>query len=63
MLTTVFDLSSLAYVEMRLILARMLWNFDLELMPNSGRWNEQKILSFWDKGPLDVKLRRVNRAL
>jgi hypothetical protein len=52
---------SLAYVEMRLILARMLWNFDLEMMPESEQWNEQKIFSFWDKGPLDVKLRRVKR--
>lgn len=46
---------------MRLILARVLWNFDLELMPESNAWNEQKILSFWDKGPLNVRLKRVER--
>lgn len=54
-------LPSLAYVEMRLILARVLWNFDIELMSDSETWNEQKILSFWDKGPLNVKLTRVRR--
>ncbi|OQV06561.1 hypothetical protein CLAIMM_11111 [Cladophialophora immunda] len=52
---------SLAYVEMRLILARMLWNFDMELMPDSETWNEQHIFSFWDKGPLNVKLKLVHR--
>ncbi len=40
----------------------MLWNFDMELMPDSEAWNEQKILSFWDKGPLNVRLKRVNGA-
>ncbi|RVX75020.1 hypothetical protein B0A52_01297 [Exophiala mesophila] len=52
---------NLAYIEMRLILARMLWNFDIELMPDSEHWNEQNILSFWDKGPLNIRLHRVKR--
>ncbi|KAL2179505.1 P450 monooxygenase [Thermothelomyces heterothallicus CBS 202.75] len=52
---------NLAYAEMRLILARLLWNFDLELMPESRRWNEQKIYSLWDKGAINVKLTPVSR--
>ena len=36
---------SLAYAEMRLILARMLWNFDLELQPDSQDWTSQKVCS------------------
>ncbi|KAK6077404.1 cytochrome P450 [Seiridium cupressi] len=47
---------NLAYAEMRLILTRVLWNFDLELMSESDSWNQQNIFIFWDKGPLRVKL-------
>lgn len=38
---------SLANVEMRLIMTRLLWNFDLEIMPECKNWNEQDIFSFW----------------
>ena len=42
---------SIAYLEMRLILAKLLWNFDLE--PVTGydlpQWDKQKIYWFWDK--------------
>lgn len=41
---------------MRLILARVLWNFDMELMPESSKWAEQKIYSLWEKGAINVKL-------
>ncbi len=37
------DRSSLAYTEMRLIFARMLWNFDMELMEDSREWSDQKV--------------------
>ncbi|EXJ59416.1 uncharacterized protein A1O5_12297 [Cladophialophora psammophila CBS 110553] len=47
---------SLAYAEMRLILARMLWNFDLELQPQSVGWEKQLIFNFWEKGPMYVKV-------
>ncbi|PLB50796.1 cytochrome P450 [Aspergillus steynii IBT 23096] len=43
---------NLAYNEMRLILARILWNFDLELCQESWRWNEQKSYALWDKPAL-----------
>ncbi|KAF7168575.1 hypothetical protein CNMCM5623_001557 [Aspergillus felis] len=49
---------NLAYAEMRLVLTRLLWNFDLELMPESEDWHSrQKIWMMWDKGPLNVRIR------
>lgn len=53
--------NSLAYAEMRLILAHVLWNFDLELATESENWADQKIFSLWEKGPLYVKLTPVVR--
>lgn len=53
---------NLAYMEMRLILARLVWGFDLELFEESQGWAErQKVFILWDKGPLWVKLRDVER--
>ncbi|GKT41806.1 cytochrome P450 monooxygenase aclL [Colletotrichum spaethianum] len=54
---------NLAYVEMRIILARLLWNFDLVLADDSQQWMEtQKIYTLWEKGPLNVYLRPVARG-
>lgn len=48
---------SLAYIEMRLILARLLWNFDMTLADDSKDWiDKQKIYLLWEKGPLNVHL-------
>ncbi|KAL6359076.1 hypothetical protein LRP88_09276 [Fusarium phalaenopsidis] len=47
---------NLAYAEMRLILARLLWKFDLELVSESKNWNDQKVFNLWEKGDLKVKL-------
>jgi cytochrome P450 len=52
---------NLAYAEMRLILARVLWNFDLELMPDSSDWANQKIYVLWEKGAMNVGLKPVQR--
>lgn len=52
---------SLAYHEMRLILAKVLWHFDVELCPQSDNWIQQKLFTLWDKGPLMVKLHPVVR--
>ncbi|OIW33137.1 cytochrome P450 [Coniochaeta ligniaria NRRL 30616] len=52
---------NLAYAEMRLILARVLWNFDLEIMPDSRDWNKQDVYTLWEKGALNVKLTPVLR--
>jgi len=49
---------NLAYNEMRVILARVLWNFDLTLCRESNQWNKQKAFSFWEKGPLMTLLRQ-----
>ncbi|CAI6029751.1 unnamed protein product [Clonostachys chloroleuca] len=47
---------NLAYAEMRLIFARLLWTYDIELMPESENWNDQKIFALWEKKELKVKL-------
>lgn len=44
---------------MRLILARILFNFDLELVNPADKWNDQKVFSLWDKKPLMVYLKPV----
>jgi hypothetical protein len=46
---------------MRLILARIIWNFDLELLPENGKWNQQKVFVLWLKPPLFVKMSLVER--
>ncbi|KAL1623127.1 hypothetical protein SLS54_004613 [Diplodia seriata] len=52
---------NLAYVEMRLILASVLWNFDMELVSGQENWLDQKIYFVWKKHPLMVKLTPVKR--
>ncbi|KAJ5124310.1 Cytochrome P450 [Penicillium bovifimosum] len=47
---------NLAYAEMRLILARMVWNFDMELSDDSKEWRKQPSFVVWDKGSLNVTL-------
>ena len=52
---------NLAYAEMRLIMTRLLWRFDLSIpegMPKWCRWAEdQKSFFLWDKSPLMVSVR------
>ncbi|CAI6085973.1 unnamed protein product, partial [Clonostachys chloroleuca] len=52
---------NLAYAESRLLLVRLLWKFDIELMESSKDWNKQSTYVLWDKGSLDVKLTEVVR--
>lgn len=53
---------SLAYMEMRLILARIIWNFDLSLCNDSHDWiGKQRVFILWEKTPLNVYLTPVNR--
>jgi cytochrome P450 len=47
---------NLAYMEMRLILAKLLWNFDLELDESCRDWSNQKANITWEKPPLLVRL-------
>lgn len=48
---------NLAFSEMRQILARVLWNFDLELAEPMKRWEKQKTFAIWDKGPLSLRIK------
>ncbi|KAJ5092718.1 cytochrome P450 monooxygenase [Penicillium angulare] len=53
---------NLAYVEMRMILARVIFNFDMKIAEESKGWMErQKIYLFWQKGPLHVHLTPVSK--
>jgi hypothetical protein len=47
----------MAYVEMRMILANMLWNFDYKLCDESQNWLDQKVYLVWQKNPLMVQLK------
>lgn len=49
-------IDSLAYAEMRLVLARLALDFDFELQPESERWVVQKLFTFWEKPPLMTKI-------
>lgn len=51
---------NLAYVEARLIIAKLIWLFDWERCFNES-WVDQKIYIVWDKGPLMMKLKPVQR--
>ena len=52
--------ASLATAEMRLILARIVYNFDLELMSDSREWaTDQEHYWIWQKPELHVKLHPV----
>jgi hypothetical protein len=42
---------------MRLILARLLWNFDFELIDKKFEWTRQKAYLVWEKKPLMVRVK------
>lgn len=49
---------SLAYAEMRIILARLIYDFDLTLADDSKHWIErQKAFPLWNRIPLNVYLK------
>ncbi|KAJ6120171.1 hypothetical protein N7523_004451 [Penicillium sp. IBT 18751x] len=47
----------LAYCEIRLIICKLLYHFDLTLCPDSKNWTNQKVYFLWDKPPLMVTLK------
>ncbi|KAH7066434.1 cytochrome P450 [Paraphoma chrysanthemicola] len=52
---------NMAYHEMRLLLAKVVYNFDLELRPQSQEWlQNQRIFTLWEKMPLLVKVKPVS---
>ncbi|KAL6895379.1 cytochrome P450 [Trichoderma longibrachiatum] len=49
---------NLAYAEMRLILARLIWRYDFELLDESIGWDARsKVYIAWQKGPLYIRLK------
>ncbi|KAF7180412.1 hypothetical protein CNMCM7691_009580 [Aspergillus felis] len=52
---------NLAYAEMRLILALIIFNFDMKIAPDSRDWIQQKNFTLWEKPPLKVYLKPVAR--
>ncbi|KAF5879660.1 putative benzoate 4-monooxygenase cytochrome p450 protein [Botrytis fragariae] len=54
----------LAWMEMRLILSRLIWNFHIQV-PSGKKlqnWTNQKIFWTWDKVPLNVQLMSVEHS-
>jgi cytochrome P450 len=47
---------SLAYMEMRLLMALVLFRFDMELCDGSEDWDKQKSFLLWAKPELMVRL-------
>jgi cytochrome P450 len=52
--------ASLAYHEMRLIMAKVLYAFDFELANEEEDWRDQQTYILWQKKPLICKLKVVN---
>jgi len=59
---------NLTYVELRLILGALLWNFDLEFADGAPLWHPKnefeglRAYNTWEKSPLMVKLTDVRRG-
>lgn len=50
---------SLAYAELRIILSRLLWNFDIKLASGTENWlTEQPLYLLWKKTSLNITLKR-----
>ncbi|WYZ34560.1 hypothetical protein EsH8_I_000836 [Colletotrichum jinshuiense] len=47
---------NLAYAEMRMMLARIVWNFDLRLAAESRDWLDHQVYTLWNKPALMVHL-------
>jgi cytochrome P450 len=53
---------SLAYAEMRLLLAKLLWHFDFELEVSEEDWyGILRAFMVWEREPLRNRLRPVER--
>ncbi|POS74665.1 benzoate 4-monooxygenase cytochrome P450 [Diaporthe helianthi] len=47
---------NLAYAEVKLVLARILYNFDMELVDPGEDWMDQRAFFIWTKPPLNIYL-------
>lgn len=57
MATSIADggINSLAYAEMRLIISRLVWNFDFTLAPGMEDWYERcGAYTIWEKPALGI---------
>lgn len=52
---------NMAYHEIRLVAAKLYFNFDLALCPESADWIEQKTYVLWEKKPLMCQLRAASK--
>ncbi|KAJ6008198.1 Cytochrome monooxygenase lcsI, partial [Penicillium herquei] len=52
---------NLAYAEMRVIMAKMIWTFDMRLDVSAKGWNNQRTFLVWERKPLMVHLSKVLR--
>ncbi|KAK0640198.1 NAD-dependent protein deacetylase hst2-1 [Lasiodiplodia hormozganensis] len=52
---------NLAYHEMRIIMAKVLWHFDLELCSESANWADQEAYSLWQKPELWCRAKPIRR--
>lgn len=53
----------MAYHEMRLLLTKLLYNFDLELCPGIEDWiDNQQIFTLWQKTPLMVNVKNAGSS-
>ncbi|KAF2802879.1 uncharacterized protein BDZ99DRAFT_526982 [Mytilinidion resinicola] len=50
---------NLAYHKMRIILSKILVNFDIGLLPESEGWTNQEVYTLWQKHPLLCKLKPI----
>ncbi|KAK7221362.1 hypothetical protein V2G26_009365 [Clonostachys chloroleuca] len=54
---------NLAYVKTRVILARIIWNFDLVMAHDSQNWMiEEEVYTLWIKGPPNFYLKPRHRV-
>jgi hypothetical protein len=59
----VADIGSLAYMEMRIMVARLLWNFDVISIDGAPLWNPDGDMKYkqafmvWEKSVVMVKVR------
>jgi hypothetical protein len=52
----------LAAAEMRLVMAKMIWNFDFELHPDTkDNWPNQRVFTVWERPDLFIQLKPVVR--
>jgi cytochrome P450 len=51
---------NLAWAEIRAILARLVWNFEFELVDKGVQWEKQRVFILWQKPSLMVRLKERN---